>query len=78
MTTRRDLILESKNELEKDKTKINIKKIESLYENAKALIPNIQKTFEETLNFHNQMIENKVLYHSGIANIRKRIKKSTI
>lgn len=62
LTTRRDLILESKNELEKDKTKINIKKIESLYENAKALIPNIQKTFEETLNFHNQMIENKVNY----------------
>ena len=62
LITRRDLILESKNDLENDIAEINARQIKNLYESAKALMPKLQKTFEETLNFHNQMIENKVSY----------------
>lgn len=59
---RKELILESKTNLEKDFSDINAEQIRKLYEKAKALIPNIQKTFEETLLFHNEMIQQKILY----------------
>ena len=59
---RRDLILESKEEFQKDIAKIDIDKIKKLYQDAKRLIPKIQKSFEETLLFHNQMIEEKIKY----------------
>lgn len=56
---RKSLIIESKEELEKEIANINVEQIKSLYEEAKLLIPNIQKTFEETLKFHNEMLEEK-------------------
>ena len=57
---KRELIFESKLELEKEIVEINPSQIQSLYNEAKALIPNIQKSFEETLTFHNQMIMQKL------------------
>ncbi len=59
---RRELILESKEELEKDYTEIDTQKIKSLYDSAKKLIPSIQKSFEETLSFHNEMVNEKIRY----------------
>ena len=59
---RRALILESKQKLEKDIAHIDVKKIKHVYEQAKQLNPSIQKTFEETVTFHNQMIVNKIEY----------------
>lgn len=59
---RKELILESKVDLENDLANIDTKNIQKLYEEAKTLIPNLQKTFEDTLNFHNQMIVEKVKY----------------
>ncbi len=59
---RRNLIEESKTELEKEKSEIDIKNIKALYLEAKALIPDIQKTFEDTLLFHNQMVKERVKY----------------
>lgn len=59
---RRELILESKTDFEKDVTNINIDQIKRMYEKAKSFIPNIQKTFEETVTFHNEMINQKVAY----------------
>ncbi len=59
---RKDLILESKIELEKEIANIDVEKIQLLYKEAKVLIPNIQKTFEETLKFHNEMIIEKKNY----------------
>ncbi len=59
---RKELIVESKNELEKEFSKIDNLEIRNLYEEAKVLIPNLQKTFEDTLNFHNQMIVEKIQY----------------
>ncbi|MFA6138600.1 MAG: DUF2326 domain-containing protein [Sulfurimonas sp.] len=59
---RRELILESKEELEKDFAEIDVQKIKNLYDNAKKLIPSIQKSFEETLTFHNEMVKEKIRY----------------
>ena len=33
-----------------------------MYEKAKIFIPQIQKTFEETLIFHNEMIQQKIQF----------------
>ena len=56
---RRDLIIESKNELDKEIANINVEQIESLYKEANLLVPRIQKSFEETLRFHNDMLKEK-------------------
>jgi len=59
---RRDLIAESKAELENEVSSVNRQQIRSLYKEAKLLIPGLQKSFEDTIMFHNQMIQMKVEY----------------
>jgi len=62
LITRQNLILESKQDLEKEISTIDTQQIEYLYNKAKILIPNLQKSFENVLDFHNQMTVNKVEY----------------
>lgn len=57
---RKELIQESVNDLNKGFSKASVDHIKKMYEQAKALIPNLQKTFEETLEFHNSMIQEKI------------------
>lgn len=59
---RRTLILESKDELEREHADIDSQRIGHIYKEAKGLNPKIQKTFEETLRFHNTMISEKVSF----------------
>jgi uncharacterized protein YydD (DUF2326 family) len=59
---RKDLIIESKEELEKEVSKIDTSQIESLYRKAQSLIPDIQTSFEETVKFHNELIGEKLEY----------------
>ncbi len=59
---RKELIVDSKNDLEKDIANIDTEQIKRMYDRAKLLIPNIQRTFEETLQFHNEMIHQKIKY----------------
>jgi uncharacterized protein YydD (DUF2326 family) len=59
---RKDLILESRDELEDNIAVIDTERIKSLYEEAQNFIGNIHKTFEETLQFHNQMVQEKIRY----------------
>ena len=56
---RKELIIESKKTLDKDIANIDTTHIENIYQQAKKFIPDIQKSFEETLVFHNQMIKEK-------------------
>jgi len=56
---RRALIVESTEELDAEATQIDVEKIRRLYGEAKALFPEIQKSFEETLRFHNSMVLEK-------------------
>ncbi|MBA6410370.1 DUF2326 domain-containing protein [Pseudoalteromonas sp. 5Ae-yellow] len=62
---RKELIIESRNDLENEIAQIDTSRIATLYEEAKSLIPNIQRTFEETLSFHNEMVSEKLEYITG-------------
>lgn len=59
---RKSLINESKEELEKEVTKLDVSHVASLYNKAKSLIPEIQTSFEETVRFHNELIAEKLEY----------------
>jgi uncharacterized protein YydD (DUF2326 family) len=59
---RKSLINESKEELEKEFTKLDVSHVASLYNKAKSLIPEIQISFEETVRFHNELIAEKLGY----------------
>lgn len=59
---RRELILESKEDLEQEYSSIDTSHIKALYEKAKSLIPNIQTSFEETVKFHNDLIKEKISF----------------
>lgn len=59
---RRELILESKKDLEDNKAKVDIDQVKRLYAEAESLIPNIQKSYEETVSFHNQMLQERIAY----------------
>jgi len=80
---RRELILESKEEFDKEFAQIDTERVKELYSYAKNLVPTIQKSFEETLTFHNQMIEEKIKYITNelpilekvISEIKKQIKE---
>ena len=57
---RKELILESKSDLELSVSNIDTEQIGLLYNKAKALIPDLQKSFADTLNFHNGMIKKRI------------------
>ena len=59
---RKELIIESRIDLEKDVSEIDTLQIKRMYEKAKVFIPQIQKTFEETLIYHNEMIQQKIQF----------------
>lgn len=61
---RRSLVLESRAELEKASTNVNAEDVRALYEEASRLIPNLQRSFEETITFHNSMVQNKMEFIS--------------
>lgn len=59
---RHDLIFESKDELENEHSKIDASQIKQLYERANSLIPNLQVSFEDTIKFHNDLLNEKLKY----------------
>lgn len=61
---RRNLIEESKRDLEQNVSKIDTQQLRVLYEEACKNIAGIQKTFEDLLDYHNNMIVEKVKYIS--------------
>lgn len=78
---RKSLIIESKTDLVKESATIDTTQLKQLYEEANALIPNLNKSFSETLNFHNKMVEEKINFITNelpslevtIAEIKKKI-----
>jgi len=72
---RKSLIIENKQELENEYSNINVSSIKMLYERAKLLIPNLQKTFEDTLSFHNKLLSEKLEFITKeLPQIEKNIK----
>lgn len=62
LNIRRDLINEAKRDLEQGASRIDLRQLEQIYQQATDWIENIQKTFEELFIFHNQMVAEKVRY----------------
>lgn len=56
---RRDMIVEAKNEMEKDMSSIDLEQLRLLYSESKEYIPNLHKTFEDLVAYHNKMIVEK-------------------
>lgn len=59
---RRQLIEDGARALENDISLVTTEEIKRLYEEARVLVPNLQRSFDESVDFHNQMIKNKLAY----------------
>ena len=57
---RRSLIVESKKDLENEASTLEAKRVRELYDEAQLLLPDLQKTFEDTLEFHNRMVQSRM------------------
>ncbi|WP_455683311.1 DUF2326 domain-containing protein [Thomasclavelia sp.] len=62
LNIRKNLIEESKKELQKDSVDVDINELKNLYKEAKVNLEVVTKTFDELVQYHNKMIENKVSY----------------
>ena len=73
---RKDLIIECKDDLEKEVSQVDVSQIKMLYEKAKSLIQTVQVSFEDTLNFHNNLISEKLKYITKeLPDLQKTISK---
>lgn len=59
---RRDMIVEAKNEMGKDVSTVDLEQLKLLYSESKEYIPNLHKTFEDLVNYHNKMILEKISF----------------
>lgn len=83
---RKKLILEAIDDLKQNKSKIDENQLASIYAQAKKLVPAIQKTFNDLLNYHNQMADNKAQFiglelpkiDEEIKRIEENIKKTNL
>lgn len=57
---RHNIIIEAQKEMESKKSNIDTVQLSLIYKQAKAFIPDLQRTFEEFVTYHNQMLDNKV------------------
>ncbi|MEI8644083.1 DUF2326 domain-containing protein [Pseudoalteromonas sp. Hal040] len=57
---RRELIEESYSELKKDLVDNQAKELADIYAQAEILLPDLQKTYDETVEFHNKMVREKM------------------
>lgn len=62
LNLRKNIILEAKSDFESQKSDINANVLSSIYQQANALIPNLQKKFEDLLVYHNQMLVQKIKF----------------
>lgn len=56
---KQDTVREAKKEIEEQYSEVDSQQLATIYQQAKALIPNIQRTFEELLSYHNKMVESR-------------------
>jgi uncharacterized protein YydD (DUF2326 family) len=59
---RKNLIIESQEEIQSGASNIDIKQLEQIYRQATSLVTDIQRTFEELYIFHNRMVESKIRF----------------
>lgn len=59
---RKDLILEAQKEMQSGLSTIDLQQLRQVYQQATSLVSEIQKTFQELYDFHNQMVESKIRF----------------
>lgn len=80
LSIRRDIISEAQQELKASMFNFDVKQLQLIYQQATKNIGNIQKTFDELVNYHNQMVIEKIKFITGeLPNIEiNLIEKKTI
>lgn len=81
LAIRRDIIIEAEQSLNSNKSEINLHQLKLIYQQAKSNVGNIQKSFDELVNYHNQMIVEKVRFiKKDLPDLEKntQIKKSIL
>ncbi len=59
---RKDLISEAQKEIQSGESTIDLQQLRQIYQQATSLVSEIQKTFQELYDFHNQMVESKIRF----------------
>jgi uncharacterized protein YydD (DUF2326 family) len=62
LNIRKKIIIEAKKDLEANITKIDVEQLNIIYQQATQQVSGIQKTFEDLVQYHNQMIVEKVKF----------------
>ena len=62
LNLRKELILETEKELKSDVSTIDVEALREVYVQANSLVENVQKTFEDLVNYHNNMIVEKIRF----------------
>lgn len=62
LNIRKNLIVNAKNDLSENQSKIDLNLLKQIYNQASSQINQIQKSFEDLCNFHNRMIAEKIRY----------------
>ena len=79
LNIRRNLIIEAEQELNSTKSDIDIKQLQLIYQQATSHIIGIQKTFDDLVNYHNQMIIEKVKFiKNELPNLNNTIQRKNI
>lgn len=77
LTIRKSVIDEALSDIQGRKFDDNLDVIAAIYKQASAFIPNLQKSFEDLVSYHNQMLENKKEFLSSeLPNIEGAISRS--
>lgn len=76
---RKNLIENTKKNLEQSQSNINMSQLKSLYTEAKVNINDIQKTFEDLVTYHNQMLVEKINFITAdLPIIKKSLKDNQL
>lgn len=59
--------------LSEEKSKIDVQILQSIYQEAKSYIPELQKSFEDMITFHNAMIQNRIDFIQKQLNVKKEL-----
>ncbi|MBQ0161107.1 MAG: DUF2326 domain-containing protein [Bacteroidales bacterium] len=62
LSIRQGLIIDARNDFISQRFDVDVSQLRIIYHQASALMPNLQKTFEDLVAYHNQMIGNKIRF----------------
>tara|TARA_R110002167_G_scaffold365821_1_gene591529 strand:+ start:1312 stop:3033 length:1722 start_codon:yes stop_codon:yes gene_type:complete len=73
---RKELIIEAKNDLEAHKSEIDLPQLEQIYNQATDILGELQKSFENMVNYHNQMITEKAKFiNNELPNLEQKLEQ---